>query len=100
MYVSIFWRWPKGGTPPMAKPVTARTKSASARPMGSPAYSLMRFSSTRFAPLVRTRIGLPELTSCAVGSFLRSARGLGMLNHRVIVAKRLELVLDFLGGGG
>ena len=28
--------WPTGGTPPMAKPVLARTKSASARPIGSP----------------------------------------------------------------
>ena len=29
-------RWPTGGTPPIAKPVASRTKSASARAMGSP----------------------------------------------------------------
>ena len=51
--------WPTGATPPMAKPVSARTKSASARPSTSPAVAAMCFSSTRLVPLASTRIASP-----------------------------------------
>src|SRR5450830_601623 len=42
-------RWPTGDTPPMAKPVLARTKSASARPV-LPTRASTFFSSTRRSP--------------------------------------------------
>src|SRR2546428_641919 len=44
-----------GATPPIAKPVRARTKSASARATGSATSPATLRSSTRFAPLVMTR---------------------------------------------
>src|SRR6266404_2574656 len=50
---------PSGATPPMAKPVCARTKSASARPMASPSSAPSFASSTRLAPLVSTSSGRP-----------------------------------------
>ena len=37
-------RCPTGGTPPMAKPVASRTKSASARAIGSPTSAEIVFS--------------------------------------------------------
>src|SRR5256712_3693412 len=46
-----------GATPPMAKPVCVRTKSASARSMGSPSSAPSFTSSTRLAPLVSTSSG-------------------------------------------
>src|SRR4051812_40293689 len=51
---------PTGATPPMAKPVSARTNSASALPMVSPSAAASFFSSTRLAPLAITRIARPE----------------------------------------
>src|SRR5215813_8779782 len=51
--------WASGATPPMANPVCARTKSASARPMGSPTSAPTFASSTRFAPLAMTSSGRP-----------------------------------------
>ena len=53
--------WPTGGTPPMAKPVASRTKSASARTIGSPISAATFFSSTRFAPEATTSTGPPAL---------------------------------------
>src|SRR2546428_5631454 len=44
----------RGATPPIAKPVCARTKSASARPTDSPSSAPSFASSTRLAPLVST----------------------------------------------
>src|SRR5687768_5012088 len=51
--------WASGATPPMAKPVCARTKSASALPSGSPTTPATRASSTRLAPLAITSSGRP-----------------------------------------
>ena len=49
---------PTGGTPPMAKPVCSRTKSGSARRMGSLHHlKLYEGRSTRLLPLTRIRIG-------------------------------------------
>ena len=50
--------WPTGATPPMAKPVAARTKSASALAMGSPTAAASLPISTRRAPEDITRIGV------------------------------------------
>src|SRR5947199_438835 len=49
----------RGATPPIAKPVCARTKSASARPTDSPRSAPSFASSTRLAPLVSTSSGRP-----------------------------------------
>src|SRR5262249_12453598 len=46
--------WATGATPPMAKPVRCRTKSASARPTGSAMSAATLPSSTRLAPLAMT----------------------------------------------
>src|SRR6266487_4193231 len=43
---------------------------------------------------------LTRFTTCAVRGFLSRARGFGMFDHRVIVSKRLELILNFLCGRG
>ena len=43
--------WPTGGTPPMANPVTSRTKPGLAFSIGSPTKAATRCSLTRFAPL-------------------------------------------------
>src|SRR5438270_13009600 len=53
--VRIGFTWPTGATPPIAKPVFARTKSASARSSASPTTVATLASSTRWAPLVTTR---------------------------------------------
>lgn len=42
--------WKMGCTPPIVKPVAARTKSASARPIGSPTTLSTSFSSMRLTP--------------------------------------------------
>ena len=42
--------WPIGATPPMAKPVVARTQSASARPSRKPSAAEAFETSTRLAP--------------------------------------------------
>src|SRR6266545_110345 len=57
IYVFSGAGWPSGATPPIAKPVCARTNAASALAIGSPASSPRRSSFTRFAPLATTRIG-------------------------------------------
>ena len=44
-----------GATPPMAKPVSDRTRAASALPSGSPASSAAFAGSTRLPPAVRNR---------------------------------------------
>ena len=50
---------PTGGTPPMAKPVASRTKSASARAIGSPTAAAAFFSSTRSTPEAMTSTARP-----------------------------------------
>ena len=55
------WVCPKGGTPPMAKPVAARTSSGEARRTRSAPRCYATFAlSTRFGPEVSTRTGLPS----------------------------------------
>src|SRR5947209_13430085 len=61
--VRIGFTWPTGATPPIAKPVSARTKSASARSSVSPTRAATLASSTRWAPLVATRSARPESRS-------------------------------------
>ena len=53
-------RWPSGETPPMANPVTARMKAASACPSGSPASASARAMSTRRPPAVTKSHKPPE----------------------------------------
>src|SRR3546814_18640396 len=53
--------WPTGGTPPMAKPVLARTKSASARSSLSPSRRPTAFSSTRSE---ESRVGKECVGTC------------------------------------
>src|SRR6185503_18935803 len=65
--------WPTGATPPMAKPVRSRTKSAFALPIGSPTTAARRAVSTRrapddmtsTAPSVRSVRNTSELAICA-----------------------------------
>ena len=49
--------WPTGGTPPIAKPVAARTNAASALSTGSPSNALSAASLTRPVPLAITSTG-------------------------------------------
>jgi hypothetical protein len=64
--------WPTGGTPPIVKPVAARTNSASARPIGSPTTLSTSFSSTRLTPdatmsterLLRTVRNMSDFAIC------------------------------------
>ena len=52
---SIGVRWPSGATPPIAKPVTARTEAASAFSSATPASRAALPGSTRLPPAVRNR---------------------------------------------
>lgn len=55
----------------------------------------------RFFALEDQRLhDLTEFASRAVCGFLRRARRLGMFDHGVVIAKRVEQVLNFLSGGG
>src|SRR5579875_100013 len=51
---------PRGGTPPITKPVRSRTKEASALPSFSPRAASTAASLTRFGPLATTSTGRPE----------------------------------------
>ena len=50
--------WPRGGTPPIAKPVAARTNPASARPTSAPTASDSLAVSTRSSPLTTATTAL------------------------------------------
>ena len=72
---------PRGGTPPIAKPVCSRTNAGSARPIGSPSKDAMRCSLTRLPPLVMTSTARPlfaarktsDLAMCATSQPTASA---------------------------
>lgn len=57
--VRIFSLCPKGGTPPIEKPVLFLTNSASAFLIPSPISCSILFSSILLKPLAITRIGFP-----------------------------------------
>ncbi len=61
--------WPTGGTPPIAKPVASRTKSASARAIGSPIAAAAFFSSTRSTPEAMIKTARPLVAPRKISDF-------------------------------
>ena len=75
--------WPTGGTPPIAKPVASRTKSASARAIGSPIAAAAFFSSTRSTPEAMINTACP-LAAAAEDQRLRDLRDLAADRRRSV----------------
>ena len=87
--VVIALRRPTGGTPPIAKPLASRTKSGSARAIGSPTSPATLRSSTRTAPDAIDKDSAPARLAA-------KDQRLGDLGDRA--ADRPRRVLGGLGG--